>query len=285
MIIDGKGDDSVASSLSKYKHPYVTVDLLLFSVIDDQLAICLTMRDEEPFRDMYSLPGSFVRENESAEGAVERLLSNKLGLQKQIYTEQLQTFSDINRDPRERVISIAYLGIIPDPEEVKVPWMKWFTICGSNVGSYKLCQVQPLNVSDMTTENHVRNADYSQKVMPEQVQSGSDDFVTEFISTNLGFDHDKMLRIGVDRLRAKIDYTDIIFKFLKDSGKFTAATLREIYQAVTGQEINRGNFTKYQMNTYMEHGLIKKTGSTSVGRGRPADTYSYIGGEGLWIKY
>ena len=247
------------SSLSNYKHPYVTVDLLLFSVIDDQLAICLTMRDEEPCKDMYTLPGSFVRENESAEGAVERLLSNKLGLQKQIYTEQLQTFSDINRDPRERVISIAYLGIIPDPEAVKVPWMKWFTICGSNVGSYKLCQAQ--------------------------LSGNSDSSLTDFISTNLGFDHDKMLRIGVDRLKAKIDYTDIIFKFLKDSGMFTAATLREIYQAVTGQEINRGNFTKYQMNTYMEHGLIKKTGSTSVGRGRPADTYSYIGGEGLWIKY
>ena len=46
--------------LSEYKHPYVTVDLLLFSVIDGQLAINLTVRDEEPFEDMYALPGSRI---------------------------------------------------------------------------------------------------------------------------------------------------------------------------------------------------------------------------------
>lgn len=238
--------------LSEYKHPYVTVDLLLFSVIQGKLAICLTLRDEEPYKDQYAMPGTFVRETESAEGAVDRLLSDKLELTDNIYTEQLQTFSEINRDPRERVISIAYLGIIPDKEMVRVPWMKWFTITDSNVGSYKLCQLDG---------------------------DGS------FISTNLAFDHDRMLRIAVDRLKGKIDYTDIIFKFLRDSKQFTAATLREIYQSVTGQEINRGNFTKYQMNTYMEHGLIKKTGSISIGRGRPADTYSYIGGDRLWIRY
>ena len=238
--------------LSEYKHPYVTIDLLLFSVIDGQLAICLTVRDEEPYKDMYALPGSFIRENESAEGAVERLLSDKLSLTGQIYTEQLMTFSDVNRDPRERVISIAYIGIIPDQQMVNVPWMKWFTIQGSNVGSYKLCQV---------------------------------DGDESFISTSLGFDHDEMLNIAIDRLKGKIDYTDIIFKFLKDSKQFTASTLRHIYESVTGQEINRGNFTKYQMNTYMEHGLIKKTGSISIGRGRPADTYSYIGGDRLWIRY
>ncbi len=239
--------------LQDYKHPFVTVDLLLFSVIDDKLAICLTRRDEEPFNDMYALPGTFIHEDESAEGAVERLLSDKLELTGQIYTEQLQTFSDINRDPRERVISIAYIGIIPDKDMVKVPWMEWFLVTGSNVGYHKL-------VSINDTDNCC------------------------FISSNLGFDHGNMLHIAVDRLQGKLDYTDIIFKFLKDDTKFTAGDLREIYQAIIGKEINRGNFTKYQMNSYIEHGLIVKKGSISVGRGRPADTYTYIGGERLWIK-
>ena len=264
-----KGVNNMDNKLAKYKHPYVTVDLLLFSGIDNRLAICLTKRDEEPFKDMFALPGTFIRENESAEGAVERLLSDKLELPNQIYTEQLQTFSDINRDPRERVISIAYLGIIPEESMVQVPWMKWFVIGDSNVGSYKL------SMADVMQANGKPIAD-------QKDETGKQ---TCFISTNLGFDHDKMLGIGIDRLKAKIDYTDILFKFLKDQKQFTAGILREIYQAVTGQEINRGNFTKYQMNTYMEHGLIKKTGSISIGRGRPADTYSYIGGEKLWIKY
>ncbi|WP_029233742.1 NUDIX hydrolase [Butyrivibrio sp. VCB2006] len=264
--------------LSEYKHPYVTVDLLLFSVIDNQLAICLTKRDQEPFKDMFALPGSFVRENESAEGAVERLLSEKLELTGKIYTEQLQTFSDINRDPRERVISIAYLGIIPDVSMVKVPWMQWFTIKGSNVGSYKLCQTW----DKMDNSNVHTNGD---KNSSNSLDGNKDnEHEKSFLSSNLGFDHDEILQVAVDRLKAKIDYTDIIFKFLVDPHRFTAGMLRQIYQSVTGQEINRGNFTKYQMNTYMEHGLIKKTGSVAVGRGRPADTYSYIGGEKLWIR-
>ncbi len=240
-------------SLQDYRHPYVTVDLLLFSVIGDKLAICLTKRDEEPFKDMFALPGTFIHEDESAEGAVERLLAERLELSGQIYTEQLQTFSDINRDPRERIISIAYIGIIPDKDMVKVPWMNWFLVTGSNVGYHKLVSVQdPDNCC--------------------------------FISSSLGFDHSRILHIALDRLQGKLDYTDIIFKFLKDESQFTAGSLREIYQAIVGREINRGNFTKYQMNTYIENGLIVKNGSVSVGRGRPADTYAYIGGERLWIK-
>ena len=69
--------------LLEYRHPYVTVDLLLFSVIDNSLAICLTKRDEEPFKGMYSLPGTFIHEDESGEGAVERLLADKLQIPKQ----------------------------------------------------------------------------------------------------------------------------------------------------------------------------------------------------------
>lgn len=240
--------------LSEYKHPYVTVDLLLYSVIGGKLCICLTKRDQEPFKDSYSLPGTFIREDESAEGAVERLLSSKIGINSQIYIEQLRTFSDINRDPRERVISIAYIGIIPDKDMITVPWMEWFEIGRSNVEDYKLVRCDG------------EKPEYS------------------FISSNLGFDHDLMLDIGTERLRSKLDYTDILFKFLKDTTQFTAGMLREIYQSVTGQEINRGNFTKYQMTTYIEHGLIRKTGSISVGRGRPADTYEYIGGKKLWVR-
>lgn len=237
--------------LLEYRHPYVTVDLLLFSVIDNSLAICLTKRDEEPFKGMYSLPGTFIHEDESGEGAVERLLADKLQIPKQIYVEQLQTFSDLYRDPRERVISIAYIGIIPEKEMVDISWMHWFIISNSNVDCLKLTS---LNDED------------------------------KLLSSELGFDHGKMLNIALNRLRGKIDYTDILFKFIQEKQCFTASDLRNIYQAVAGKEVNRGNFTKYQMNTYISTGLIKKTGTQSVGRGRPADTYTYTGGEKLWIR-
>ena len=249
-------------ALRDYNHPYVTVDLLLFSVIDNELAICLTRRDQEPYKDQYSLPGTFIHEDESAEGAVDRLLKDKLHLPDSIYTEQMQTFSEIHRDPRDRVISIAYIGIIPDKDMVDVPWMEWFTIGKSNVGSNRLVSV-PTAASAATATSEPPS----------------------FLSSNLGFDHDRMLGIAIERLRSKIEYTDLIFRFLKDTKCFTSQGLRELYQAIIGKEINRGNFTKYQMNTYIEHGLINKTGSVVVGRGRPADTYSYIGGEKLWIKY
>ena len=237
------------SHLEQYPHPFVTVDVLLFAIINNKLSVCLTLRDSEPFKDVWALPGTYIHEDESAEGAIDRLLVQKLGFSAEIYLEQLHTFTELHRDPRDRVISIAYLGITAHPELIDKPWITWYEIQNTS----QKCRL----ISEDKT----------------------------FLSSNLAFDHSDILLLGLDRLVGKLGYTDIVFRFLPDA-EFTARQLREIYQAITEQEINRGNFTKYIMNTYEQRGLITKCGTRSEGPGRPADTYRYNNPKGgsLWIK-
>ena len=92
---------------SKYEHPSVTVDILIFSKnAQNQLSVLLMKRSEEPFKGMLALPGGFVGIKESLEECVNRVLKTKLNLDG-LKTEQLYTFGDLNRDPRTRVISVA----------------------------------------------------------------------------------------------------------------------------------------------------------------------------------
>lgn len=104
---------------SKYEHPSVTVDILIFSRnTQNQLSVLLMKRNEEPFKEMLALPGGFVGIEESLEDCVNRVLKSKLNLVG-LKTEQLYTFGSINRDPRTRVISVAYFCLLPSQDIIK----------------------------------------------------------------------------------------------------------------------------------------------------------------------
>ncbi len=94
-----------------YPHPAVTVDVVVFGYNSKKLEILLIQRNQAPFINEWALPGGFVLENESLENAVARELKEETNLSC-MYLEQLYTFGEPNRDPRERVISVAYFGII-----------------------------------------------------------------------------------------------------------------------------------------------------------------------------
>ena len=91
---------------------YVAVDLLILTEHAARLKLLLSRRPQEPFSGRWALPGRFVGMDESAETSAQLLLMEMLGTQK-LYMEQLYTFTDIHRDPRGRVISIAYLVVVP----------------------------------------------------------------------------------------------------------------------------------------------------------------------------
>ena len=91
---------------------YVTVDVLPLSVYEGTLYILLSRRKDPPYQGRWALPGRFVKADESAEAAAGRLMHEMLP-SGDGYLEQLYTFSELNRDPRGRVISMAYLQIIP----------------------------------------------------------------------------------------------------------------------------------------------------------------------------
>jgi len=96
----------------QYPHPAVTVDACLFTIHDDQLKILLIRRALEPFLGDWALPGGFIHMDENLETAVKRELEEETGASG-FYFEQLETFGQVDRDPRERVISVAYFALAP----------------------------------------------------------------------------------------------------------------------------------------------------------------------------
>ena len=96
---------------SIYEKPSVAVDLLVFTIEDGRLKILMIKREEAPFKGRIALPGVFVGINETLDAAAARGIKEETGL-KDIYFEQLYTFGEVKRDPRMRIISVAYMALV-----------------------------------------------------------------------------------------------------------------------------------------------------------------------------
>ena len=95
----------------------MTVDIVLFTIRDRRLQVLLIRRLAPPFANRYALPGGFVLEDESVEAAAVRELREETGVDR-VYLEQLYTFGDLNRDPRGRVITVAYYALVPNTQSL-----------------------------------------------------------------------------------------------------------------------------------------------------------------------
>ncbi len=112
-------------------HFLVALDCIIFGFDGEELKLLLIKRDFEPERGNWSLMGGFLQKKESLDTAAGRILNNLTGI-KDIFLEQLHAFGEVNRDPEERTISIAYYALIDvnshDKELVKQHSASWFSI-------------------------------------------------------------------------------------------------------------------------------------------------------------
>ncbi|MDP3435254.1 MAG: NUDIX domain-containing protein [Bacteroidota bacterium] len=114
-------------------HPqhYVAVDCVILGYQDEEIKLLLYPRSFEPYKGNWSLLGGFVQDNESADEAAARILKQTTGLE-QIFLEQVASFSEPNRDPEARVISLAYYALIRidlhDEEKVRENGAYWISI-------------------------------------------------------------------------------------------------------------------------------------------------------------
>ncbi|MEM7801104.1 MAG: NUDIX domain-containing protein [Chloroflexota bacterium] len=92
--------------------PAVTVDVVIFSLIDNDLFVLVINRQDPPFEQKWALPGGFVRSQESLEEAATRKLAEETGVTA-VYIEQLYTFGAVDRDPRMRVVTVSYFALVP----------------------------------------------------------------------------------------------------------------------------------------------------------------------------
>lgn len=186
-----------------YPRPALTVDAVVFGVDLGVLKVLLIRRGIEPFSGMWAIPGGFVRMNESTEQAVARELKEETGL-KNIFLEQLYTFSDPKRDPRERVVSVSYFALV-SPAELKV-------VAGSDAAEVGWFPVH------------------------------TDRYDAAALEVPLAFDHVQILQVALARLRAKVRYQPVGFELLPRD--FTLGELQVLYEAILGRPLDKRNFRR-----------------------------------------
>jgi 8-oxo-dGTP diphosphatase len=111
LIQQKKQAHDASSVLSAYETPLVTVDIALFTVNHNSLKVLLIQRKEAPYEHMWALPGGFIRMGETLEEAAARRLDEETSVDN-IYLKQLSAFGTPNRDPRARVITVAYYALV-----------------------------------------------------------------------------------------------------------------------------------------------------------------------------
>lgn len=189
---------------SQFERPSVAVDVVLITLLEDRLAALLIERDAPPFRGRLSLPGTFVRMDESLEAAAARVLAEKANLRR-VFVEQLYTFGSPARDPRTRVLSVAYVALIsPD-----------------------LCDLERFYPLDVPWEGETGG--------PVSVLDGDR-------TRALAFDHDDILGMAIKRLRGKLDYTPIGFQLLPT--EFTLLMLQRLHETVLARPVNKDSFRR-----------------------------------------
>ena len=224
---------------------YVTVDLLILTVRSGQLCLLLFRREKPPYAGRWALPGRLIGPDESAETAASLLLTEMLPVRCALM-EQLYTFTDVNRDPRGRVISTAYLVI--------VPWDR-------------------LQAQLAAGETKVRCFQVFMDAEGLRLRDGTG---CRLIPGDLAFDHGRIIETGIQRLRGKIDYTDIGFHFLADPHAFTLGELQTVFEAVLGEPADSSNFRRTILNRYEKTGrLTQVVQAERRGRGRPAAVYNF----------
>lgn len=229
-----------AYDASEFPHPSVAVDVATMTTFDGALHALLVRRSDHPDKGRWALPGGFVGIEESLDQAAQRVLRGKAGLGG-IFLEQLYTFGAVDRDPRTRVISVAYYALVeagrltgarPDVGEtavarIDVPWS------GESGGP-------------------VRAIDEAGHELP------------------LAFDHAKILGLVVQRMRGKVDYAPLGFQLLPE--RFTLRQLQEAHEAILGRPLNKDSFRR----STITRGLVTATGDVEQDVPyRPAALYRY----------
>jgi 8-oxo-dGTP diphosphatase len=151
--------------------PFVAVDIALFSVADKDLRVLLIKRTLEPFAGCWVIPGGILQENESLDQAALRQLKEKAGIS-DAYLEQLYTFGDPQRDPRERSVAVAYVGLVPEDRleqvevERKAGGAEWFSMYNLPSLGFDHLQILEYALTRLRAKLEYTNAAYS--LLPQE---------------------------------------------------------------------------------------------------------------------
>lgn len=245
---------------SKFERPSVTVDMLIFTVTDEEkknyrklpekvLRLLMIKRGDHPYIGQWALPGGFVNIDESMDEAAQRELKEETNIDN-IYMEQLYTWGDVGRDVRTRIISTSYMSLVDSGTlDVKADDdaddAKWFNV------SCKVFQEQRTvtpggyilqRLFKLTLSNEEDNLCATVKIV-KTVENRVTKIEREIVETSgIAFDHAKIIEYGIERLRNKIEYTDIAFNLMPE--RFTLTELQQVYEIILDTELLKANFRR-----------------------------------------
>ena len=271
---------------SKYKKPSVTVDMLIFTVCKGQkssyrrlpervLKILMVKRGDHPYIGQWALPGGFVNIDEGIRDAALRELKEEVNID-DIYMEQLYTWGDVNRDPRTRVISCSYMSLADSSKlDIKAgddaADAGWFTVKYNTVEEKKTAAKKGYRIQDLISLELIGdNTKLSATVRTVKDVEGSVKGCSREVvsSSGIAFDHAKIIQYAIERLRNKIEYTDIAFNLMPEY--FTLTELQQVYEVILGRELLKANFRRKISGMVIETDRITK----DVGH-RPSKLYKF----------
>jgi 8-oxo-dGTP diphosphatase len=203
--------------------PKVAVDVIIFTVRDETLHVLVVQLKPPLYAEQWAFPGGLVPSGESTEAAATRCLFETTGV-KDVYLEQLYTFSHPSRDPHGHVVSVAYFALVNRTRiHLRVPGK-----C-VNIGWFSVDRPPAL-----------------------------------------AYDHAEMLEYALQRLRWKLEYTNIAYGLLPRD--FTLTELQRVYEIILGRPLDKRNFRKKMLNL----GMLQVTPRVvKVGAHRPARLYRF----------
>lgn len=259
-------------NVREFKQLSMTTDILIISVSEEhtnnyrknstkKMSILLVKRNDFPFKNMWCLPGGFVNpETETLEECAKRILKEETNLSK-IYLEQLYTFDGLDRDPRCRVISTSYMALVDKNrlDDRLNPNASWF-----NVEIYENNK-ESINV---VLNNENETIKFSIKKTLRELTTDRYSFKIKE-NDKIAFDHPLAIASGIERLRNKINYTDIVFNMMPTY--FTLGELQQVYEVILGKKLLDPAFRRIIANK------VEKTDKMKTGKGhRPSVLFKYV---------
>ena len=255
---------------SMFEKLSMTTDIVILSVSSKDssnyrktdkkmMSVLLVKRDSYPYKEKWCLPGGFLNpKEETLAECARRILKRETNLSN-IYLEQLYTFDRIDRDPRMRIVSTAYVALIDKNRLTEqVENASWFDIIELE---------EKNNVVKITMTNGEEIIDFSIKKILREKTTDRYDFKT-VENEKLAFDHDLVILTGIERIRNKVNYTDIVFNMMPEY--FTLGELQQVYEVILNKKLLDPAFRRI---------IAKKTVKTTkmkTGEGhRPSYLFKY----------
>lgn len=233
----------------------VTVDVVALTLRADRLHVLAVRRGGPPYEGEWALPGGFVRAGrESLDAAAGRELAEETGLDGpalgRVHLEQLGSYGRPDRDPRMHIVSVAYLAFAPGLPDAQA---------GSDAAGAAWLPVEAISAIAQPETVPPRPFDQGRRAGAHGGGAGRRPLPFRPDGVPLAFDHQDILADGLERVRAKIEYTPLATAFLGES--FTISELRTVYETVWGAPLHAGNFHRKVLSV---PGFVESTGGTDA---------------------